>query len=62
MPRVWRSDAGKLGTHCAECHTDNNVTLTGPPLIRAFQAVHAGVSRHCRWLGKVKLSVTSVAN
>src|ERR1700688_1666882 len=35
---------------------------TRPPLIRAFQAIHAGASRHCRWLGKAKLSVTSVAN
>jgi hypothetical protein len=35
---------------------------TRPPLIRAFQAIHAGASRQCRWLGKAKLSETSVAN
>lgn len=26
-PRVWRSEADNIGTNCAECHTDENVTL-----------------------------------
>jgi hypothetical protein len=42
MPRVWRSDAGNLGTHCAECHTDNNVTLHEA-------ATYQSIPGHPRW-------------
>src|SRR5450755_3736272 len=42
MPRVWRSDAGNLGTHCAECHTDNNVTLREA-------ATYHSIPGHPRW-------------
>ncbi len=27
MPPVWRGETGHLGTNCAGCHTDRNVTL-----------------------------------
>src|ERR1700686_3149120 len=36
MPPVWRSDAGNLGPHCAQCHTDNNVALPEPA---TFQSI-----------------------
>ena len=42
MPRVWRSDTGHLGTHCEECHTDNNVTLNGA-------ATYQSIPGHPRW-------------
>jgi hypothetical protein len=42
MPRVWRSDAGNLGTHCAECHTDNNITLHEA-------ATYQSIPGHPRW-------------
>ena len=42
MPRVWRSDAGNLGTHCAECHTDNNITLHET-------ASYQSIPGHPRW-------------
>src|SRR5450631_3453244 len=45
MPRVWRSDAGNLGTHAQSVTPTTMSRCTRPPLIRAFQAIHAGVSR-----------------
>ena len=41
-PTVWRSDGGNLGTHCAECHTDNNVTLHEA-------ASYQSIPGHPRW-------------
>src|ERR1700733_521913 len=42
MPRVWRGDTGHLGTHCEECHTDNNVTLSG-------SATYQSIPGNPRW-------------
>ena len=42
MPPVWRSDAEHLGTHCSECHTDNNVTLHEA-------ATYQSIPGHPRW-------------
>jgi hypothetical protein len=42
MPRVWRSDAGSIGTNCAECHTEQNV-----PLHEA--ASYQSIPGHPRW-------------
>jgi hypothetical protein len=41
-PTVWRGDSGNLGTHCAECHTDNNVTLHEA-------ASYQSIPGHPRW-------------
>jgi hypothetical protein len=41
-PRVWRSDAGKVGTHCVECHSDTNFTLHGA-------ATYQSIPGHPRW-------------
>jgi hypothetical protein len=42
MPRVWRSDAGNIGTDCAECHTGNNVRLHEA-------ATYQSIPGHPRW-------------
>src|ERR1700730_6649775 len=42
MQRVWRSDPGHLGTNCAECHTERNVTLHEA-------ATYKSVPGHPRW-------------
>jgi hypothetical protein len=42
MPRVWRSEAGNLGTNCAECHTEKNVTLHEA-------ATYHSIPGHPRW-------------
>jgi hypothetical protein len=42
MPPVWRSDDEHLGTHCAECHTDQNVTLHEA-------ASYQSIPGHPRW-------------
>jgi hypothetical protein len=49
MPRVWRSDTGHLGTHCEECHTDNNVALNG-------SATYQSIPGNPRW-GPAPLSM-----
>jgi hypothetical protein len=62
MPRVWRGDTGHLGTHCEECHTDNNVTLSG-------SATYQSIPGNPRWglaplsmAWGARVSATSVAN
>jgi len=42
MPPVWRSNDEHLGTHCAECHTDNNFTLHEA-------ASYQSIPGHPRW-------------
>jgi hypothetical protein len=42
QPRVWRADAGNLGTNCAECHTDKNVGLHEA-------ATYQSIPGHPRW-------------
>jgi hypothetical protein len=42
VPPVWRSDDKHLGTHCAECHTDNNFTLHEA-------ASYQSIPGHSRW-------------
>lgn len=41
-PPVWRGDDENLGTHCAECHTDQNVTLHE---VASYQSIPG----HPRW-------------
>ena len=42
MPPVWRSNDEHLGSHCAECHTDNNFTLHEA-------ASYRSIPGHPRW-------------
>jgi hypothetical protein len=55
MPPVWRSDADTSAPIAQSVTPTTMSHYTRPPLIRAFPAILAGVSRHCRWLGKAKL-------
>jgi hypothetical protein len=41
-PEVWRSDNGRLGTNCAECHTEQNVRLHEA-------ASYQSIPGHPRW-------------
>jgi hypothetical protein len=41
-PPVWRSDTGKYGTPCGECHTEKNITLHEA-------ASYKSIPGHPRW-------------